>query len=91
MARTRLLQVKVTEEEETLIRSAAKAQGISAAALLRAAVLAYVGAPGSGPSLAGRVRALEIQERQLRAQVVDLTRQVRTLIGRAVAGEKIAP
>jgi hypothetical protein len=63
--RPNIAQTKVSDQELKLIKAAAKAQDTTVAALLRDAVLAYVGAPGEGPSFVSRIEKLEGQVREL--------------------------
>jgi len=61
--RPNIIQTKVSDHEEKLIKAAAGKQDTTVAALLRDAVLAYIGAPGDKPSVVERVEALEEQMR----------------------------
>jgi hypothetical protein len=67
MARTRILQTRLSDPELEHVEAAARAQGTTVAALLRAGVLAYIGANGA-PSVHERLRILEEQVHELRSR-----------------------
>jgi hypothetical protein len=89
MPRKHLLQTKLNDEELKRVEIAVQAQGITIAALMRSAILAYIGAPGTAPSVHERLRILEARaqwlfdrERIHKDRISSLEEQVRELRSR---------
>lgn len=67
MALLRILQTRLSDSEFVRVKAAVSDKGTTVAALLRTGILAYIGAPGSTPSVLERLRVLEEQVRELRS------------------------